>query len=686
MAGNAVIGALRVNLGIDTAQFTEGLGKAQSNLAAFGKKVAVAAAAVGVAIAGALAVGVKHALDSADDMSKIAAKIGIPIEELSKLKYVADLSGVSLQALQTSVGKLSKNMSDAADGTGDGKKAFDRLGISVSGADRKLKSASQVMAEVSDKFAAMPNGAQKTALAMQLMGRAGADMIPLLNGGSAALNEMMAEAKSLGLEISQKTGTAAEQFNDNLSRMGYAVTGLTLGLTAALAPALAVISDAMVEFVKWTLQALQYLPAIAEHVAVAGGALAIMFSPAILVAVGNLAIAIGTGLVGALNLLKAAILANPLGAIAVGIALAITAIYHFRDEIKSAIGVDVVAIVKGAGNIIIGTFVGAFNATKDTWSMLPAVIGDVAIQAANRVMQTMQTMLRNAVNNINGAMQAIAGMVKGSPFEFNAPQIDRQGVVGKFGSWQMNNPYAGAAADAAGTIKSAFSQAYGTDYIGGLTSSVGEMNTALSTTGEILDDLGGGGGGSKGKKSGGKVAKLKQGFDRVGQAIQSAQETLGEGFSSVLEGLIDKSLSWTDALKKAGQALLKYLNQMNLAQGGSGLFGGGLFQGLLGGLLGFASGGTILPGGTGGIDSQLVAFRKSPNEQVDITKPGQRGGGGVAEVRVYMDRDGNWQAAVERISQRSAVGVVHAAAPGIVQGSVSATQAASRNRPGFFRR
>ena len=62
MAGNAVIGALRVNLGIDTAQFTEGLGKAQSSLARFGKTVAVAAAAAGAAIAGALAAGVQMRL------------------------------------------------------------------------------------------------------------------------------------------------------------------------------------------------------------------------------------------------------------------------------------------------------------------------------------------------------------------------------------------------------------------------------------------------------------------------------------------------------------------------------------------------------------------------------------------------------------------------------------------------
>ena len=635
---NAVIGALRVNLGIDTAQFSEGLGKAQSSLAKFGKTVAIAAAAAGAAIAGALAVGVKNALNEADDMSKIAAKIGIPIEELSKLKYAADLSGVSLEALKVGVGKLAKNMNDVANAKGP--KAFQQLGISVKDASGKLKSTSQVMAEISDKFKDMPNGARKTALAMELMGKSGADMIPLLNDGSAALNEMMAEAQALGLEISQKTASAAEQFNDNLSRMGYAVSGLTLGLTAALAPALAVISDAMVVLVKWILQAVQYLPVIAEYVAVAGGALAVMFSPAILAAVGSLIVAIGTGLVGAFNLLKVAILANPLGAIAVGIATAIVAIYHFRDAIKDALGIDVVQVVKTVGNVIIGTFVGAFDAIAATWRQLPAALGDLAYQAGYLLADNIRYWINEAIMLVDGFIGTL-----------NDKMGTGIGRLSTLGPVQNNNPYKGAAAGVAAAASSAMSSALSVDYIGGITTAIGGMNDALGETGDILDDLGGGGGGKGGKGKDGKVKKLKEGFDKVGEAIRNAQESLGGGLANVIDGIINKTMTWKDALMEVGRELLKYMNQMNMAQGGKGLFGGGLLQGLIGGLVGFASGGTILPGGTGGIDSQLVAFRKSPNEQVDITKPGQRRGGATYAPVYHIDARGADQAAIARLER-----------------------------------
>ncbi|QPC87418.1 hypothetical protein GA830_12195 [Mesorhizobium sp. NBSH29] len=660
MAGNAVIGALRVNLGIDTAQFSQGLGTAQSSLAKFGKTVALAAAAAGAAIAGALAVGVKSALNSADEMSKMAAKIGIPIEELSKLKYVADLSGVSLQGLQTSVGKLSKNMADAADGTGEGKKAFDRLGISVVGADGKLKSSSQVMAEISDKFASMPNGAQKTALAMKLMGRAGADMIPLLNGGSAALNGMLLEAKALGLEVSQKTATAAEQFNDNLSRMGYAVTGLTLGLTAALAPALAVISDAMVVFVQWILSAVDYLPVFAEYLAVAGGALAVMFSPMILAAVLNLAVAIKVNLVGAFVALKAAILANPLTAIAVAIAAVIVAVYHFRDAIKQAIGVDVVAIVKGVGNVIVGTFVGAFKAIKSTWSTLPAALGDLGYKGANKFIDAMNWMVGEVVAIFNGLIAKINGGLRSAVSALggdvaNAVQLGDLGSPQSYKSAGIKNPYAGVANDVGSKVKSAFNDAYANDYIGGIAKSFSGLNTGLTTTSDLLDDIGGGGASKAGKAMKDAALSATDPWKGLRKSVDSASEGFSlvkdaaSGFFSDFMSNIKSGLGGWASFGEAALGVLSRIGEKLTELGTdsliNGLFsgftgsggGGGLLKSLFGGLVGFASGGTILPGGTGGIDSQLVAFRKSPNEQVDITKPGQRSGGKASPTAVNIN-------------------------------------------------
>lgn len=160
---SAVIGALRVNLGIDTAAFSDGLKKAQGKLQNFGamvqKGLVAGAAAAGAALTG-LGFAVRNTINAADDMAKSAQRFGIPIEELSRLKYAADLSGVSFNELGTGVRRLSQNMNDAAQGIGEGAKAFEQLGISVTNSDGTLKSTSEVMAEIADRFAAMPDGAE----------------------------------------------------------------------------------------------------------------------------------------------------------------------------------------------------------------------------------------------------------------------------------------------------------------------------------------------------------------------------------------------------------------------------------------------------------------------------------------------------------------------------------------------
>lgn len=249
MASNAVIGALRVVLGADSAALETGLKEAQGKLAAFGTSVAKAgaAAAAAFAVAGAaVAVAVKGAIDEADKLGKSAQKWGVPIEELSRLKHAADLSGVGFEELGKAVGKLSKNMSEVAGGaTNTAAHAFTALGISVKNTDGSLKSSSQVMAELAGKFERFEDGAGKTALAIALFGKAGADMIPLLNSGAAGMRNLMNEADQLGIVIDEKTAKAAEAFNDNLTRLGKVKDGIILKITAGLVPSLERLSEQM---------------------------------------------------------------------------------------------------------------------------------------------------------------------------------------------------------------------------------------------------------------------------------------------------------------------------------------------------------------------------------------------------------------------------------------------------------
>src|SRR5690606_5933296 len=134
------------------------------------------AAAMSVAAIG-LGMAIKGTLEEADKLGKMAQSIGVPVEELSKLKNAADLSGVSLESLSKGVARLNRNIVEGAQGLSTPIRAFEALGISIRNADGSLKTVSQALPEIADKFATMRDGPEKTALSMQLLGRAGAELI-----------------------------------------------------------------------------------------------------------------------------------------------------------------------------------------------------------------------------------------------------------------------------------------------------------------------------------------------------------------------------------------------------------------------------------------------------------------------------------------------------------------------------
>lgn len=208
-------------------------------------QAAFAAIGAGLSVA-AFTAGIKSVIDGADQLQKASQKYGVAVEQLSALQYAGKLSDVSLEAIGTGLKKLSVNMLDTAAGTGEAKDAFKALGIGVKDATGGLKSSDAVLAEIADKFAGMEDGAGKTALAVKLFGKAGADLIPLLNAGSRGLAEMKAEAEKLGVIVGGDLVRKSEQFNDNLTRMAAALDAGKIALTGGIIEKLVEITDALV--------------------------------------------------------------------------------------------------------------------------------------------------------------------------------------------------------------------------------------------------------------------------------------------------------------------------------------------------------------------------------------------------------------------------------------------------------
>src|SRR5262245_11950463 len=219
-----VIGAIRGLLGLDTAAFSSGAKEAEQVLGRLEKsfkstfKSIAEIAGVGLSV-GAVVHSFMKAVEAADQMNKATQKFGVGAEALSGLKYAADLADVSFEALGKGLKKLAQATVDAVTKpTSEAAVAFQALGISMD--EIKGKTPDQVLLKIADAFSQFEDGAAKTAIAVTLFGRAGADLIPLLNQGADGIAKQTREAEKLGLVMSTKTVKAAEEFNDNLKRIG----------------------------------------------------------------------------------------------------------------------------------------------------------------------------------------------------------------------------------------------------------------------------------------------------------------------------------------------------------------------------------------------------------------------------------------------------------------------------------
>src|SRR5262245_2053392 len=252
MAEGAVIGALRIVLGADTAKLEESLNKATGLLEGFAKTIkGIGVTLAAAAAPAALVKSIESTIESMDKLNKQSQKLGVPVEELSAMRYAAKLADVEVDTLSISMGKLAKNMSAVAGGKGGpAADAFKAIGVEAKRADGSLKTTSEMMTELAGKFAQFEDGAAKTALAIAIFGKAGANMIPFLNQGTKGLQEATEEAKQFGLVLDKTTTSAAERFQDNMKRLAAIQEGIVTRATAGLVVQLDDLSRALVAVAK----------------------------------------------------------------------------------------------------------------------------------------------------------------------------------------------------------------------------------------------------------------------------------------------------------------------------------------------------------------------------------------------------------------------------------------------------
>lgn len=218
---------------------------AQRGLADFGAQAKQAAGLLAgvfgaISITGIIA-GLKNVTEEMDRVGKAAQKVGTTAESLSALEYAAKLSGVEAQVLEKSLAKLARSLDEAKTGSGAAAEAFERMKVDP----KQFTDPADALRALAARFATMPDGVAKTALAMDLFGKSGADLIPLLNAGAGGIAELEAEARRLGVTFSTDAARSAEIFNDNVARLQAGLRGMMFDALGPLIPLLAELSNGM---------------------------------------------------------------------------------------------------------------------------------------------------------------------------------------------------------------------------------------------------------------------------------------------------------------------------------------------------------------------------------------------------------------------------------------------------------
>jgi len=249
----ATVGVLALSVKANTQDLVKGLKLASAKISAFGrriKRVGIGMAKFGAAAAVAASVGltllIKKQLQFIDRTGKISDQIDITTESLQGLRFAANLAGTSTAILEKGLRRMSRGLGEAKQGLGQAKFALAALGIELEDIIG-LDSAEQFIV-LSKALKNLATQEERNAISAQLFGRAGQELLNVIQLGSKGIREQIAEAKKLGIAFNRVDTRKVEAANDALLRMSAIFEGISNTLTIQLAPFITKAADSFREW------------------------------------------------------------------------------------------------------------------------------------------------------------------------------------------------------------------------------------------------------------------------------------------------------------------------------------------------------------------------------------------------------------------------------------------------------
>lgn len=287
MAGDARgirAGRAYVELGVSD-RFTSALKRAEQRLQAMGdvdQRVGIGLLGVGTAAAAGLFAVAKSYANFGDDLLDTATKTGASVEALSELDYVAKLNGTTIEGVAGGLKVMQRSLSEAAGGAEGASEKFDMIGLSVE--QLRAMSPDKQLEAIASGIMRLVDPADRARAAMDIFGRSGADLLPILAMGGKGIAAMREQARALGLTVSTDTAKQAASLNDTLDTTLLVVRSAAVAMGSALAPAIDHIAKLFAAAVMVVTEFIKAHPELVRWILTAAGAL---------VAIGGTILALG---------------------------------------------------------------------------------------------------------------------------------------------------------------------------------------------------------------------------------------------------------------------------------------------------------------------------------------------------------------------------------------------------------
>lgn len=315
-ASSVRAGKAFVEISAKDGLLVRGLKGAEKKLKAWGESIqgiGQKVAAAGLIATGGFIASLKMFANEGDALAKMSQRTGLAVETLSALGYAAEQSGSDLDSLEKGIKHVQKEGGDASLGG---------------------------LMAIADELAAIEDPGERAARAMQIFGKSGTDLLPLMDKGGAGMRELMTRAEELGVVMGNDAAQAAVVMGDNLGDVFKQAKAAAISIGAQLAP---VVNDLAVRVQRYMKQAIDWIKANQQTIVLAAKvAVAVTAVGGALIAIG---IALKTAAIAAGALVAAfTFIVTPIGMAVTAFAAIVAAIESVSSAFGSIGGIAVEAI------------------------------------------------------------------------------------------------------------------------------------------------------------------------------------------------------------------------------------------------------------------------------------------------------------------------------------------------------